>query len=506
MVAGRRFVRSATAVLVRLAPVLGLAACRDEPTNANAPFIIEASLSGEPDVEVGTIVTPAPAFVVRNSRGDALVNVPVTITITKGNGTLANAPLRTEAGLTSIGEWTLDTLATLNEITIVVGSAPPAKVSLVGMAGPAASVAADVAQLNGLAGDFLNGVFRLRVRDRYGNAVGGVGIDLAVAKGGGEVSPPSLTTDNNGIASGISWRLGRLGGSQQLIATVGSLRAEIAASIQSGFDPVVRVHGQTLPPLLQAALEAAVDRLHAGIVGDVSDVPVLNFDMSRCGLQGTTITETIDDLVIFAMVTPIDGVGKVLASAGPCVLRTQSRFPVIGIMRFDSDDINALSSNGRLPAVVLHEMLHVIGVGTLWRTRDMLVGTNTVDPRFIGLLAAGQCLTSGGLTDCSDGRVPVENLGGSGTAEVHWRESVFDREVMTGFVESSADMPFSSMSIASLEDLGYVVNLLSADPFQVPLPGSVSPRLSPQLLAPWETLAIPLFEITSAGWVRQIIR
>jgi hypothetical protein len=506
VVAGRRFVRSAAAALVRLVPVVALVACRDEPTSATAPFTIEASLSGEPDVAVGTIVTPAPAFVVRNSKGDALVDVPVTITITKGDGTLKNAPLRTAAGLTSVGDWTLDTIARPNEITIVAGSAPPAKISLVGMAGPPASVSADAGPLDGLAGDFLSGLFRLRVRDRYGNPVGGVALDLAVEKGGGEVAPSSVMTDDNGIASGITWRLGRHGGSQQLLATVGSLRTGIAAAIRSGFDPVVRVQGQALPAALSAALASAVDRLHAGIIGDIGDVPVLNFDMSRCGLQGgTTLNETVDDLVIFAMVTPIDGVGKVLASAGPCMLRTQSRFPVIGIMRFDSDDINALASNGRLSAVVLHEMLHVIGIGTLWRTRDMIVGMSTADPRFIGLLAAGQCVTSGGLTNCSDGRVPVENTGGSGTAEVHWRESVFDAEVMTGFVEATAEMPFSGISIASLQDLGYVVNLLSADPFQVPLPGSVSPRLSPQLLAPWETLSPPAFEITAAGWLRPIV-
>ena len=506
MVAGRRFVRSAAAALVRLAPVVALVACRDEPTSATAPFIIEASLSGEPDVLVGTIVTPAPAFIVRNSNGDALVDVPVTVTITKGDGTLKNAPLRTAARLTSVGDWTLDTIARVNEITIVAGSAPPAKVSLTAMSGPAASVSADAGALDGLAGDFLSGLFALRVRDRYGNPVGGVALDLAVEKGGGEVSPSSLTTDGNGIASGITWRLGRQGGSQQLVASVGSIRAGIAASIRSGFDPVVRVQGQALPAALSAAFATAVDRLHAGIVGDIGDVPILNFDMSRCGLQGgTTLNETVDDLVIFAMVTPIDGVGKVLASAGPCVLRTQSRFPVIGIMRFDVDDIGALASNGRLPAVVLHELLHVIGIGTLWRTHDKLVGSNTADPRFTGLLAAGQCVSAGGITNCSDGRVPVENIGGSGTAEAHWRESVFDAEVMTGFVETNAEMPFSAISIASLQDLGYAVNLLSADPFQVPLPGSVSPRLSPSLLAPWETLAIPLFEITGAGWLRPIV-
>ena len=491
------------AALVRLSPAVGLVACRDEPTSATAPFSIEASLSTGHDLTVGTRVTPAPTFVVRNSLGDALANVPVSITITRGDGALENVPLRTSTGPTSVGDWTLDTLARSNEITITAGSAPPVKVMVTGIAGEPASVAAEAGTLDGLAGDFLSGLFTLRVRDRYRNPVSGAGIDLAVAKGGGDVSPPSITTDGSGMASGIAWRLGRLGGKQQLIATVGSLRAEIGASIRSGFDPAVRVQGATLPENLMAALTMAVDRLHAGIVGDVSDVPILNFDMSRCGLQGAALNETVDDLIIYAIVTPIDGVGRVLASAGPCVLRTQSRFPVVGIMRFDVDDIDALAGNGRLPAVVLHEMLHVIGIGTLWRTRDMLVGSGTTDPRFIGALAGAQCIASGGFTSCSDGRVPAENLGGSGTAEVHWRESVFDREVMTGFVEANADMPLSSMTIASLEDLGYMTNLLSADAFQISIP-AVSPRLSPQLLPPWETLTLPLFEVTSTGWISPV--
>jgi hypothetical protein len=110
-------------------------------------------------------------------------------------------------------------------------------------------------------------------------------------------------------------------------------------------------------------------------------------------------------------------------------------------------------------------------------------------------------LPLGGQVGCADGRVPVENVGGSGTIEVHWRESIFDREVMTGFVEATADMPYSTISIASLADVGYVVNLLAADPYQVPLPNSVAPRLSPQLLPPWETIEMPRFEITPTGWI-----
>jgi hypothetical protein len=134
----------------------------------------------------------------------------------------------------------------------------------------------------------------------------------------------------------------------------------------------------------------------------------------------------------------------------------------------------------------------------------MVIGSGSTDPRFIGNLAGNQCIASGGLASCGDGRVPIENAGGSGTLEVHWRESVFDAEVMTGFVESNAEMPLSTISFASLQDLGYGINLLSADPFLVPMPGSVSPRLSPQVVAPWETTIQPLFEITTAGWIRPI--
>jgi hypothetical protein len=488
--------------MVRVAPAVGLAACRDEPTSATAPFSIEASLSADPEVTVGSVVSPTPTFVVRNSRGDALVNIPVTITVTRGNGSLNNGPIVTTDGSTPVGAWTLDTIAGMNEITIVAGSAPPAHITLTGKADVPATVTAGTSHLDALAGDFLGGQFTLRVLDRYGNAVSGVPIELSVGKGGGEVSPATLTTDANGIASGIAWRLGRLGGSQQLVATAGSVRAEIAATIRSQFDPSIRFIGPPVPDFVQAAFNEAIDRLKASIVGDLADVPVLNFDMSRCGVQGgNTINEIVDDMVILAMVAPIDGVGRVLASAGPCVLRTQSGFPLIGIMRFDSDDIGNLATNGRLPLVVLHELLHVIGIGTLWRTQDKLFGSGSPDPRFIGALAGAQCIALGGQVGCADGRVPVENVGGSGTIEVHWRESIFDREVMTGFVEATADMPYSTISIASLADVGYVVNLLAADPYQVPLPNSMAPRLSPQLLPPWETIEMPRFEITPTGWI-----
>ena len=42
---------------------------------------------------------------------------------------------------------------------------------------------------------------------------------------------------------------------------------------------------------------------------------------------------------------------------------------------------------------------------------------------------------------------------------------------MTGYVNLGG-MPLSAITIGSLDDMGYAVNPLAADPFHVPLPGA----------------------------------
>lgn len=482
------------------AAIAGLGACRDEPTRAVTPFAVEASLSAGPGAPAGSVLSPAPTFVVLNVDGKPLANVPVAIAVSRGGGTLRDAPTRTAAGPTPIGVWTLDTIAGINEVTVLAGPAPAIRITITGQAGTPARITTHGAA-DAPAGALLTGL-TLRVQDRFGNAVPSAPLGFAITAGGGEVSPASATTDASGQFSGITWRLGRLGGPQRLLASSGSVQAGIEAVIRSGFTPDVRFHGEAPSAEVRAAFEEAASRIRASVVGDLPAVPVLNFDLSRCGVQGAALAETVDDVIIYASVAPIDGSGRVLASAGPCIQRTQSRFPVIGIMRFDSEDIADLVSNGRLAPIVLHEMLHVLGFGSLWR--DWLVGSGTQDPRFTGRLAGAECIVAGGLGQCGDGRVPVENVGGSGTAEVHWRESVFDREVMTGYAEVTADMPLSLITLASLEDLGYSINRLAADPFRIEaIP--VSPRLAPAPRPPWEEVMAPRFEVTPSGWVRPLI-
>jgi hypothetical protein len=61
----------------------------------------------------------------------------------------------------------------------------------------------------------------------------------------------------------------------------------------------------------------------------------------------------------------------------------------------------------------------------------------------------------------------VENGGGPGTRDAHWRESVFFDELMTGYVGPGRDLPLSRVTIASLADLGYQINMAAADPFRL---------------------------------------
>jgi len=63
--------------------------------------------------------------------------------------------------------------------------------------------------------------------------------------------------------------------------------------------------------------------------------------------------------------------------------------------------------------------------------------------------------------------VPVENTGGSGTRDSHWRETTFGRELMTGFYNSGALNPLSRITIGSLEDLGYQVNYNASEPYSI---------------------------------------
>ncbi len=223
----------------------------------------------------------------------------------------------------------------------------------------------------------------------------------------------------------------------------------------------------TLPAAsVVAACESARLRIN-GVVKSFNGVAVVNpgTPAGYC-LAGTpAINEMVPGIILYAQVAPIDGVGNILGSAGPCVIRSGSLLPVVGTMSFDVADMNSMVANGTLGGVVLHEMMHTLGFGTIWGPGDLdeVPNQNGTDPRYLG--ATGMTEYSAlGASDAASG-VPVENTGGSGTKGVHWRESVFHTELMTGWADGAMQM--SRVTIAALKDFGYDVDLSKADPFSL---------------------------------------
>ena len=214
---------------------------------------------------------------------------------------------------------------------------------------------------------------------------------------------------------------------------------------------------------------ARIGKIVTSILGDVKFL-----GGETCG-AGTgveyPVPSSVKGLLIFVEVKAIDGPNGVLAASGPCYARKSSRLPVVGIMSFDVADLDTIEQKGLLDAVVLHEMLHVVGFGTIWPDKGLLDRDTcsadscplVSDPKFLGAGAIDAYKNfNGGTTDT----VPVENQGGAGTALSHWRDVVFRNELMTGYV-SGTTQPLSRTSIASLADLGYQVDLSQADPFDL---------------------------------------
>ncbi|WP_051964271.1 Ig-like domain-containing protein [Deinococcus misasensis] len=174
----------------------------------------------------------------------------------------------------------------------------------------------------------------------------------------------------------------------------------------------------------------------------------------------------VDDVQITADAVNIDGVGKILGMAGPEYIRDSNGLPITGIMQFDSADMASMESKGTLKNVILHEMGHVLGIGTLWDAFLQHNG-NPDCQSATSIVFTGTKAMQGYQKLGKSGPVPVENSGGAGTKCGHWSEGIFDSELMTGYAEAGT-MPLSILTVGALADLGYQVNFGAADAYQIP--------------------------------------
>ena len=215
----------------------------------------------------------------------------------------------------------------------------------------------------------------------------------------------------------------------------------------------------------------AAQRWASIFTADLPDYEFTSDWQASCGNQSFEIRkgERIDDLRIYVgFIEPGDWA---TARGGPSLLR-DNHLPVVGCMSFEPIDIfYDVYFTG------LHEVGHVLGFGSTWTNNNLLQEPSwdfpNGDPHFDGPLAVAAFDEAGG--DVYTGaKVPVAGFVPNGEHDnSHWRHSVFGDELMT--VEGGGKRMLSAITLQSLADLGYSVDLSQADAYTLSAPRAAKP-------------------------------
>ena len=241
-----------------------------------------------------------------------------------------------------------------------------------------------------------------------------------------------------------------------------------------------------ISPKYRLAAEAAATRWESIITHSIPYHPVTEEERDYVEefFPPTTIPDKVDDLLILVEIDDNLGLGVgTLADARTIILRDPSFLPCIVRLRLNEDKLPSLSDE-LLADVMEHEIGHALGfVRWLWRGLNLLPNpflNNSVvpapDTHFSGPLAIAVFNAASGA-GYTGAKVPVENNGIPGGADSHWRENVFDDELMTTrFNRLLPPNPLSAITIQVMADIGYRVGVTQAEsykgPFLTPLAAS----------------------------------
>ncbi len=279
---------------------------------------------------------------------------------------------------------------------------------------------------------------------------------------------------------------------------------------EGAFDIALSFGGTVTEPQRAAIRSAAALWMSVLADTELPDVPV-NDQLECHGARTSEPVGMIDDLMILVEFRDIDGPGRTLAQAGMCQLREGSMLPVLGVAFFDAADFDGLIGSGDATELAVHEIAHTLGFGLLWSRvgllRDRSFGVGAIDTHFTGPLAIAAFDEAGGTDYMSGAKVPVENLGGGGSANLHWRGSVLRGELMRPLNALGEPETFSAITIQSMADLGYTVDAGLAEPYMLPSRRAAAGEEPGRVVDLGDdVLTGPLQVIDAAGRVVRVLR
>jgi hypothetical protein len=445
-------------------------------TGVPGPPAVLRVVTAAPEVApVSGAVGIRPAVRVSDAYDNAIAGVTVEFRATDGGGSVEGGLVVTDAsGIAVVGGWTVGSQQGENALVATLPSVP--ELAAVRFTTRAVLVSGEWLHLVKFAGDATTCPantagcsFTVRVSDVSGSPVAG---ESVLWEGPGGASATTVTNAHGlSTAPNLGPRtVGEYTQTARLLVPSDDATFRYRVVPGGGFHIDLRFVTDA-SPAVRAAFESARTRWQQVITGDIADFPLTGTNQvaaNSCGITHPAVNEVVDDLLIFVEIVPIDGPGKILGSAGPCLIRGASGLPILGVVKLDKDDLDLMAGNGMLGDVILHEIGHVLGIGTLWQRFSLLRGAGTSDPYYTGERAQSGFVLGGGTIRNG---VPVENTGGEGTREGHWRETTLGNELMTGFINRGAN-PLSVITVGSLLDMGYQVNFGAADGYALPGPMS----------------------------------
>ncbi|WP_293913821.1 hypothetical protein [Deinococcus sp.] len=240
----------------------------------------------------------------------------------------------------------------------------------------------------------------------------------------------------------------------------------VLSSASSPFVIELRLRGKPLSGAQKVILQQAATRVSNLLTSKFQPV-ALDLPGGACDKGLPAIREQVERFFVFVVVKDLGD--EVYGDSTPCDLHDQTYLPIYGAIDLNSRGLD-LQAAPELLDTMIHELLHALGVGTLWTQGERVSLSGESDGRTLVRKVGKQWFYT-----APRALAAYTALGGQGSGialdpdQGHWAGALFCSEILSGAAGDVTDRvnPISLITLAALQDLGYAVNLSRADRYRI---------------------------------------